>query len=323
MYRARLPVRADLVLAIVAAIFGWVAKPQAWADEPRYEVAAQNDVMVAMRDGVSLATDVYLPARDGKPLDGRWPVILMRTPYGKSGSRTDGEYFAAHGYAFVVQDTRGRFGSEGVWHMLTDDGRDGFDACDWIGKQPWSNGKVGTIGTSYVGGTQHALAMERPPQLVTAIPVDAMSNLGYASMRNGGAFELRFWNWIYSIGGPNGSRQARDPATAAMLKEMKDHRRDYLVNLPLRRGTTPLKHLPEYEDWLVEAMRHGGERRLLAAKQHPRSPGHLQDIPRLPGRRLVRLVGRQHDGQLHGPVAHDQGAGLPDHGALDSRRARR
>jgi hypothetical protein len=81
--------------------------------------------------------------------------------------------------------------------MLTDDGRDGFDACDWIGKQAWSNGKVGTIGTSYVGGTQHALAMERPPQLVTSIPVDAMSNLGYASMRNGGAFELRFWNWIF------------------------------------------------------------------------------------------------------------------------------
>ena len=65
------------------------------------------------------------------------------------------------------------------------------------------------IGTSYVGGTQHALAMERPPQLMTAIPVDAMSNLGYASMRNGGAFELRFWNWIYSH-----RRPARQPAGA-------------------------------------------------------------------------------------------------------------
>src|SRR5205085_2278529 len=88
-------------------------------------------------------------------------------------------------------------------------------------------------------------------------PIDAMSNLGYASMRNGGAFELRFWNWIYSITGPEGSRQSRDPATAAMLSEMKKHRRDYLLKLPLRRGTTPLKHIPEYENWLVEALGHG------------------------------------------------------------------
>ena len=131
------------------------------------------------------------------------------TPYGKQ-NEGDGRYFAAHGYAVVFQDTRGRFRSEGVWHMLTDDGRDGVDTCAWIAKQPWSNAKVGTIGSSYVGGTQHAIALERAPELATAIPIDAMSNLGHASMRNGGAFELRFWNWIYSITGPNGSRQARD-----------------------------------------------------------------------------------------------------------------
>jgi putative CocE/NonD family hydrolase len=232
--------------------------PPSPADETPYGAVPQTDVMVPMRDQVSLATDIYLPARNGMALPGKWPTILTRTPYGKSGSRTTiGEYFAAHGYAVVLQDTRGRYGSQGVWHMLTDDGRDGVDTCAWIGKQPWSDGKIGTIGTSYVGGTQHALALERLPELCTVIPVDAMSNLGYAGMRNGGAFELRFWNWIFSIAGPQGSRQSRDPATAAMLKEMKDHRRDYLVNLPLRRGTTPLKFLPEYENWLVEALGHG------------------------------------------------------------------
>ncbi|MGD9723152.1 MAG: CocE/NonD family hydrolase [Pirellulales bacterium] len=232
--------------------------PAARAVEPAAKVNAQTNVMVPMRDGVKLATDIYLPEPNaGRPAPEKLPTILMRTPYGKSTSLADGEYYAAHGYAFVVQDTRGRYGSEGVWHMLTDDGRDGFDTCAWIGRQPWSNGKLGTIGTSYVGGTQHALAMERPPELVTAIPVDAMSNLGYASMRNGGAFELRFWNWIYSIAGPKGSRQARDPATAAMLSDMMEHRRDYLANLPLRRGTSPLKHIPEYEEWLVEALGHG------------------------------------------------------------------
>ncbi len=220
------------------------------------DIAVKTDIMVPMRDQTRLATDLYLPInREKAPR--RWPTILMRTPYGKAGGKADGEYFAAHGYAVVVQDTRGRYGSEGIWHMLTDDGRDGFDCCGWIGQQRWSDGQVGTIGTSYVGGTQHALAMERPSELVTAIPVDAMSNLGYASMRNGGAFELRFWNWIFSITAPAGSRQARDPATAAILGQMKEHRRDYLANLPLRRGTTPLKLAPEYEDWLVEALGHG------------------------------------------------------------------
>jgi putative CocE/NonD family hydrolase len=246
-----------------------VCAPVGRAEERLYGVELQTDVMVPMRDGVSLATDVYLPARAGKALAEKWPAILARTPYGKSSRRPEappksrgdyaaiGDYFAAHGYAVVIQDTRGRYRSEGVWHMLTDDGRDGVDTCSWIGKQPWSNGKVGMIGTSYVGGTQHTLAMERPPELATVIPVDAMSNLGYAGMRNGGAFEMRFWNWIFSIGGPQGSRQSRDPGTAAILQDMKDHRRDYLANLPLRRGTTPLKLLPEYEDWLVEAMGHG------------------------------------------------------------------
>jgi uncharacterized protein (TIGR03067 family) len=96
--------------------------------------------------------DTYLPARDGKAVAERWSTILMRTPYSKSnaGAKADGEYFAGHGYAVVIQDTGAI--SDGVWHMLTDGGRDGFDTCAWIAKQRWSNGTVGTIGTSYVGG---------------------------------------------------------------------------------------------------------------------------------------------------------------------------
>jgi uncharacterized protein len=222
-----------------------------------YAVEVRRDVMVPMHDRVRLATDIYLPAGDHNIVPGKWPTILMRTPYNKAGDENDGRYFAQHGYAVVFQDTRGRYRSEGVWHMLTDDGPDGVDTCDWVAKQPWSNGKIGTMGSSYVGGTQHAIALERAPELATAIPIDAMSDMGYASMRNGGAFELRFWNWIYSITGPKGSRQSRDPATATMLKDMMQNRRSYLLNLPLRRSTTPLKFVPEYENWLVEALAHG------------------------------------------------------------------
>ncbi len=152
------------------------------------DFVVERDVMVPMRDGVQLSTDVYRPAVDGQATSERLPVILTRTPYNKSGASDAGEYFATHGYVFVSQDTRGRYGSEGVWHMLTDDGRDGVDCAAWIGKQPWSSGKIGMIGTSYVGGTQHALALEHAPEVKTVIPADAMSNLGRQSMRNAGAY---------------------------------------------------------------------------------------------------------------------------------------
>lgn len=228
-----------------------------------YKVSRQTDVMIPMRDGACLATDLYLPASEDGFINEKFPTLLMRTPYNRLGFKKgatineDGKYFAEHGYAVVIQSTRGRYGSEGIWQMLTDDGRDGFDTCEWISKQSWSNGKVGTMGFSYVGGTQHALAMECSPQLVTAIPVDAMSNMGFAGIRNGGAFELRFWNWIFCITGPHGSRQSVDPEIATILLDMKEHRRNYLLDLPLWSGKTPLKFIPEYEKWLVEAMSHG------------------------------------------------------------------
>src|SRR6185503_4714473 len=110
-----------------------------------FAVIVRTNVMVAMRDGIRLATDVYLPARGGRPLDEKLPVVLTRTPYGKSGAKSYGQYFAKHGYVFIAQDTRGRYASEGVWHWMTDDGPDGIDCAKWIGQQPWSNGKIGMI----------------------------------------------------------------------------------------------------------------------------------------------------------------------------------
>jgi putative CocE/NonD family hydrolase len=269
------------------------------ARDAQYEVIASNNVMVAMRDGVRLATDVYLPAERSSVATGRFPIILTRTPYDKSGSKSAGQYYAARGYVFIAQDTRGRYNSEGIWHFMTDDGRDGSDAARWIGQQPWSNGKIGMIGTSYVGGTQHAMALEKTPELATVIPVDAVSNMGYQSMRNAGAFELRFWNWIFSIGASNGSRQSRDPATAAMLKQMSDDRRQYLLNLPLRRGTTPLKHAPEYEDWLVEAMRHGANGDFWKQNNILDFPSSYKDMP-------VYLVGGWYDSWAGNTTANYQ-----------------
>lgn len=271
-------------LFVLAAMVGLRA---ASAGDALYEVSVEKDVMVPMRDDVRLATDIYLPAKDGKPIDARLPVILDRRPYNKDGCRGSARYYAARGYAFVAQDTRGRYKSEGVWHWMTDDGPDGADAAAWIGRQPWSNGKIGMIGTSYVGGTQHALAMEGAPELTTVIPVDAVSNCGYQSMRNAGAFELRFWNWIMFCS-PRGSRQSRDPGTAKVLTEMMNNRHSYLANLPVRRGTTPLKLVPEYEDWLIEAMRHGTNDEFWEQNNIIDFPERYQDIP-------VYLVGGWYD----------------------------
>lgn len=275
--------RRSPVVLVAALVLGWLCSARA----AEFAVTVRSNVMVALRDGTKLATDIYLPARDGQPVGGKLPVILTRTPYNKSGAKSYGQYFAKHGYAFVAQDTRGRYGSEGVWHWLTDDGLDGADCTAWIAQQPWSNGKIGMVGTSYVGGTQHAMAMEKVPQLVTVIPVDAVSNMGRQSMRNAGAFEMRFWNWIMLNAG-RGSRASQDPATAAVLKEMADHRLEYIHQLPLRRGTTPLKLAPEFEDWLIEAMRHGANDSFWDQNNILDHPERYKDMP-------VYLVGGWYD----------------------------
>jgi predicted acyl esterase len=240
-----MPLRTILLLLILAPLlWGGQGASALHAADGIFGVETAANVMVPMRDGVRLATDVYRPTSDGKPLTDRRPVILIRTPYNKgNGQSSEGKYFASHGYVTVIQDTRGRYRSEGVWHWLTDDGPDGVDCCAWIAEQPWSNGRIGMMGTSYVGGTQHAVAMAGSPHLKTVIPVDAVSNMGRQSMRNAGAFEMRFWNWIMLNAG-KGSNAAQDPGTAAVLAEMADQRHDYLKLLPLRPGTTPLKLAP-------------------------------------------------------------------------------
>jgi hypothetical protein len=280
--RSKLSTVATCLAGLVLFLFVCAAGATLAAD-----FVVEENIMVPMRDGIRLATDVYRPAADGKALVEPLPVILTRSPYGKSGANHAGEYFATHGYVFVAQDARGRYQSEGVWHMLTDDGPDGVDCAAWIGQQPWCDGKIGMIGTSYVGGTQHALALAGSPQLKTVIPVDAMSNLGRQSMRNAGAFEMRFWNWIFMNAG-RGSRASKDQGTEAVLQEMSSQRLTYLRNLPTRRGTTPLRLAPEYEEWLISAMEHGANDAFWKQNNIIDDPQKYQDMP-------VYLVGGWYD----------------------------
>jgi putative CocE/NonD family hydrolase len=237
-----------------------VAQPPQVSRRPaEFGVVIEKNVMIPMRDGVRSAADLYRPARDGNPVPDRFPAVLTRTPYNKDGSAAEGRYYAERGYVVVANDTRGRYASEGTWRLIADDPQDGFDVVEWIARQDWSDGKVGTFGTSYPGGTQHALAEMNPPHLTAMVPIDAVSNCGVSGMRHGGAFELRFMNWIFQTGAPNSKKALANPALRRALVENGQRIRQHVDSLPVRTGTTPLKVVPEYESWLVEAMRSGPE----------------------------------------------------------------
>ena len=123
-------------------------------------------VRVPMRDGVHLAADVYLPPLVPGEAD-RWPIILMRTPYLKSSETAldVARHYTSHGYAYVAMDVRGRGDSEGAFVPYVNDGRDGYDAIEWLATQPWSDGALGTVGGSYPGCIQWLTALEQPPHL--------------------------------------------------------------------------------------------------------------------------------------------------------------
>jgi uncharacterized protein len=264
-----LPRTVVLVLLVVLGL-AWPgrAQPPAVSERPaQYEVVVERDVMIPMRDGVRLAADLYRPARDGKPIEGKFPTLLERTPYSKgSGTSAEGKYYASRGYNTVFNDTRGRYASEGIWRLLVDDPQDGFDVVEWIAAQSWSDGKVGTFGTSYPGGTQHALAEMRPPHLTTMVPIDSNGNCGIAGMRHGGAFELRWMNWMFNQGASNSKAALANPALKALLDENARRIRQHVDSLPIRPGTSPLRMAPEYEAWLVEAMSSGPESSFWKAK---------------------------------------------------------
>ena len=167
----------------------------------------ERNVMVAMRDGIRLATDIYRPRAEPGEEGRSFPVIMERTPYGKHlDSRTEREpgstgpmsreevatYFVAQGYIVVYQDCRGRYGSEGTFTKYLSEADDGHDTCAWIVRQPWSNGKIATKGLSYAAHTQMALASTGAPGLV-AMYVDSggFSNGYQSGIRQGGAYELK------------------------------------------------------------------------------------------------------------------------------------
>jgi putative CocE/NonD family hydrolase len=162
-----------------------------------YAVIAQSGVPMKTRDGVTLYSDIYRPKADG-----RFPVILMRTPYDKSvGWAVAPAYqVVTHGYVVIVQDVRGRYTSEGEWYPFRHESNDGYDAVEWAAGLPYSNGKVGMTGGSYVGATQMLAAIAHPPHLAGICPVVTASNYHDGWTYQGGALEQWFdQNWTTQL----------------------------------------------------------------------------------------------------------------------------
>jgi putative CocE/NonD family hydrolase len=226
-------------------------------------MSAPTEIMVAMRDGVQLATDVYLP-----PGSGPFPVLLERTPYDKRGTRAAeisvadrtpqpqaqlAAQFVAHGYAVVIQDCRGRHRSEGHFEKYVGEAPDGFDTLAWIAQQPWSTGRVGMFGLSYCAHVQMAAASLAPPALA-AMLLDSggFSDAFQGGIRQGGAFELKQATWAF-----NHAKQSRAAEADPLIKAALDAQdiKAWFARLPWKPGHSPLAALPEYESYMFEQWR--------------------------------------------------------------------
>ena len=172
-------------------------------DAPGIDFALESNrttQMVLMRDGVThLSTDVYLPARGGS-----FPVMLYRTVYNKAYDSGEGVYIP-NDYAMVVQDTRGRWASEGVDRIFHDDAwgdnQDGYDTVAWIVSQPWSDGRVATMGGSARGITQYMLSGTDHPDYICGVPVVGSPNLYAHVLYPGGGFRKAMAeNWLTEQG---------------------------------------------------------------------------------------------------------------------------
>jgi putative CocE/NonD family hydrolase len=196
LVKSRLPSRLALAVTVLCAagnVQGAQPTPGAFErPSARYELTVKKDVMIPMRDGVRLATDVYLPLGAGAKV----PVILIRTPYGKNKSPVaDASFFAGQGFAVVVQDFRGKFRSEGLYRFNRGHREDGYDTFAWIMRQSWSSGKIGTYGCSYLGEVQLYQAQSQPPGLVAMIPQASGGAIGSAGGYYMNGNDLGSGNW--------------------------------------------------------------------------------------------------------------------------------
>lgn len=210
-------------------------------DQPRYAVVVDRDIAIPMRDGVRLRADIYRPRAQG-----RFPVVVVRTPYDKHEIKTKqsfvGELFASQGLIYLVQDTRGKYTSEGTYYPYIHEALDGQDTFAWAGTQPWSSGRIGTFGFSYFGSTQWLSAPLKSPYLKAMVPVVTSQDVYPRWMYYGIMRLIDVLDWHYT----NAPRQARNHALVDWDKAV--------WHLPLIEADNALgQDVPSYNDWIIHS----------------------------------------------------------------------
>jgi putative CocE/NonD family hydrolase len=205
-----------LILSIVLISSALVFLSQCHAGENH----GKKTLMVPMRDGIELATDLYFPEEGAGP----WPAVLVRTSYDKTAEKKYSGYFSRSGYVVAVQDVRGMFDSEGEFELWVNEREDGYDAVEWLAAQEWCTGKVGMIGGSYGGWVQLAAAVEKPPHLVTIVPKVTMADPFFNDVYPYGMFHLtqhlQALAIFESLGSRKGSGLSLDPDWKSQLDHL-------------------------------------------------------------------------------------------------------
>jgi putative CocE/NonD family hydrolase len=232
-------------------ILGWAAG--AWAlllllvvpphvRAQTYSVTAEHNVSAAMRDGTKLRADIYRPNAEGK-----FPVLLVRTPYDKTNEMEFSVKAAGRGYVVVAQDVRGRFQSEGEWYPFKYESQDGYDTVEWAAALPYANGKVGMFGGSYVGATQYLAAIAKPPHLAGICANYTASNYHDGWTYQGGAFE-QWFNESWTTGLAENTMHRRVDAgqnPVAWTQKLP------LTSYPVLEAPSAAGLAPYFTDWLA------------------------------------------------------------------------
>ena len=247
--------KRNIPLILILFILPVVSRAQENVLEELEKIAIiDQKIMMPMRDGIRLATDIYRPKTDEKV-----PIIFSRTPYnfnswgdGKQKTRTARRALEAvkRGYAYVVQNERGRYFSEGEWDILGVPLTDGYDAFSWMKDQSWSNGKIGTVGCSSTAEWQMAVAALDHPSHAAMVPQGYGAGIGRVGSINeqgnwyrGGVEQMLFFSWLYGV--EHDKFKPRIPAGATQEDLIRISRfYDLAPENPPVDMSEALKHLP-------------------------------------------------------------------------------
>ncbi|MEM7104898.1 MAG: CocE/NonD family hydrolase [Bacteroidota bacterium] len=223
--------------------------------EGKTNIMVAQNVMIPTKGGIHLATDIYFPVKEGSIVNEKLPVLLQRTPYGKTADRFKPAIFlfTENDYIVAVQDLRGRYDSEGEFTKYNPlEAIDGANTVEWLSKLEQSSGQVGMWGTSYGAHTQ-ADASKLDPKGLSAMIMNmgGMTNAWDHAVRQGGAFELgRELTWAWK----QIPAEIKDPVVQAHFK--LEQIKDWYTVWPFRKGLNPLSIAPNFEDYILEELTH-------------------------------------------------------------------